>query len=365
MHITKATSVPSVSTFLVLGGGTATGSCGGGTGDNPATGLGPATTATGPSTTATAGGTDSDGSSPGSDSDGSDSDGSGTAGPGPTGPGPGPTGTAGGIPKFDVGSTLDVPGSEGEDTGCKKIDFLFLIDNSGSMRRDEQVALAASFPRFITEIQDTVMARDYHIMVVDTDAPAGLPSSCEDGLGAGLTWDENEVDCGITSGHRYMLDTQPDLSLTFQCLALAGTRGNSTERPMESMERAITVHNPPGECNGGFVRDDTILVVTFITDEEDNGKSSGDPVSWKTAVVGAKNGDEDAMVVLGLIGDSDVTNGVCRTMGSAEGSPVLRSFAESFNFGSWGSICSLDYTPFFSAAVEEVKGACDGFQPPG
>ena len=82
-------------------------------------------------------------------------------------------------------------------------------------------------------------------------------------------------------------------------------------------------------------------------------------------LLAAKNNDENAIVMLGLIGDPDVANGVCTVMGDAEGSPRLRTFAESFVYGSWGSICAMNYTPFFHDAVSVIDTACDDFQPPG
>ena len=38
---------------------------------------------------------------------------------------------------------------------------------------------------------------------------------------------------------------------------------------------------------------------------------------------------------------------------------------ESFTYGSWGSICSPDYAPFFDAAVSVIDTACSQFEPPG
>jgi hypothetical protein len=75
--------------------------------------------------------------------------------------------------KFDVaeGTGTGIDPSAG-DQGCEKVDFLFVIDNSGSML-DEQQSLIASFDGFIEAIQGTLMAQDYHIMVVDTDAESG------------------------------------------------------------------------------------------------------------------------------------------------------------------------------------------------
>ncbi|MDC0672608.1 hypothetical protein [Nannocystis radixulma] len=294
--------------------------------------------------------------------------------------------------KYDVG--VDSGGveheTEGKAEGCGKIDFLFVVDNSGSME-EEQQALVSSFDGFIASIQNTVMAEDYHIMVIDTDdgtlwledcwalcallpecggytcdmLPA--PDSCEIVLGSGLRKDPLNQDCGITGGHRYMVDGQPNLGDTFECVAKVGIDGNGGERPMEAMVAAVSTLNGPGKCNEGFLRKDALLVVTFITDEDDddvaNGESHGNPAGWHAALVAAKYGSEKSIVVLGLIGDPDQPNAVC--VQEAEPSPRLRAFAESFTFGSWGSVCSSDYAPFFDAAVSVIDTACDQFEPPG
>ncbi|MFY0536731.1 hypothetical protein [Nannocystis pusilla] len=89
-----------------------------------------------------------------------------------------------GLPKLDLGEQPE--GTTGEDdplaAGCKKIDFLFVVDNSGSMA-DEQANLIASFPGFIDTITNTLSAKDYHIMAVSTDngMNTGLSSTCTNG----------------------------------------------------------------------------------------------------------------------------------------------------------------------------------------
>jgi hypothetical protein len=292
--------------------------------------------------------------------------------------------------KFDVGKDtggIDPdPDTEGA-AGCQKIDFLFVVDNSGSMA-DEQESLANSFDGFISSIQDTVMAKDYHIMVIDTDAGNSFEQSCfvicqllpvcegyacnnlpkaegcDAMLGTGLIDDPSGKACGVAGGKRFMVDGQPNLSSTFGCLAKVGTDGDGSERPMEAMIAAITSLNGAGGCNEGFLRKDALLVVTFITDEEDDGKSKGTPAGWNAALVAAKVGAEKSIVVLGLIGDPDQPNPVC-AVDAAEASPRLRTFAESFTFGSWGSICSPDYAPFFDASVSVIDTACQQFEPPG
>ncbi len=294
-------------------------------------------------------------------------------------------------PKFDVGgnsSGID-PDSGEPAEGCKKIDFLFVVDNSGSME-EEQVSLANSFDGFISSIQNTVMASDYHIMVIDTDAgnsflqecmvicafpgfemcegfPCDMlpvPMGCDASLGAGLLDNPEGDACGIAGDKRYMVDGQPNLAATFSCLAKVGTNGDGSERPMEAMIAGIDALNDPGACNDGFLRDDALLVVTFITDEEDDEESNGNPAGWNAALVAAKKGAEKNIVVLGLIGDNDQPNPTC-IEGAAEASPRLRMFAESFTFGSWASICTLDYAPFFDQAVGKIDTACQQFEPPG
>ncbi|WAS90806.1 hypothetical protein [Nannocystis punicea] len=292
--------------------------------------------------------------------------------------------------KFDVGEDtgpIDPMPETGEpEGGCQKIDFLFVVDNSGSMA-EEQEALAVSFDGFISSIQNTVMAEDYHIMVIDTDAgnaflqeclvlctffpecegyPCTMlpqPEGCDATLGVGLTKDPSDSECGVVGGNRYMIDGQPNLASTFECLAKVGTNGDGSERPMEAMVSSVGTLNKVGACNDGFLRKDALLVVTFITDEEDDEESNGNPVGWNAALVAAKYGLEKNIVVLGLIGDPDQPNPVCT--GQAEASPRLRQFAESFTYGSWGSICSPDYAPFFDAAVSVIDTACSTFEPPG
>ncbi|PCC73927.1 hypothetical protein SAMN02745121_06153 [Nannocystis exedens] len=292
--------------------------------------------------------------------------------------------------KFDVGDDtgpIDPTHDTGEPMGgCQKIDFLFVVDNSGSMS-EEQEALAVSFDGFISSIQNTVMAEDYHIMVIDTDAGNAFlqecvvlctffpecegypcnnlpqPEGCDATLGVGLTKDPSDSECGVVGGNRYMIDGQPNLASTFECLAKVGTNGDGSERPMEAMVAAVGPLNNAGACNDGFLRKDALLVVTFITDEEDDEESNGNPVGWNAALVAAKYGLEKNIVVLGLIGDPDQPNPVCT--GQAEASPRLREFAESFTYGSWGSICSPDYAPFFDAAVSVIDTACQTFEPPG
>jgi hypothetical protein len=126
---------------------------------------------------------------------------------------------------------LDPPGPE----GCRgKIDFLFVISNSGTMTsHQEQVHTA--LPDFIDAIESNFVDFDRHIMVVDTDHgwlmkdcslcgpgcdPNGeLPTcgaeldECDKMMGAGVTFpagkDSSARRCDLAAG-RYITREDPD-----------------------------------------------------------------------------------------------------------------------------------------------------------
>ncbi len=317
--------------------------------------------------------------------------------------------------KLDLGDDTDDPNTgvdpDGDDeSGCDKVDFLFVIDNSGSMS-EFQANLVSNFPGFINTIQETLdEAQDYHIMVVDTDPVGpidcrvaceqpeksacvdengvcaflnplclplclneldceGLPGGCENPpppdecevMGAGITFprgnDASNLDCNFASGKRYMDSTEPDLQSAFSCAATVGTGATgASEQPMGAIVQAVTPSTPAFACNDDFLRDDAILVVTFITDEDDDAGdgSDGTVEGWRQALISAKNGDEQAIVTLGLFGGG----------GCGEDSVRLTQFVSSWEErGKQGSVCG-DYQTFFQEAVDLIDTTCDDFIPP-
>jgi hypothetical protein len=86
------------------------------------------------------------------------------------------------------------------------------------------------------------------------------------------------------------------------------------------------------------------------------------PLEWYNAVVAAKNGNKDAIVVAGLIPQPD--------MGCTGGNNItLGSHWEEFigcgaRTASRGLVCEPDYAPFFAEAVAVIDETCDNFMPP-
>jgi hypothetical protein len=299
---------------------------------------------------------------------------------------------------FDVADGQGTAGDQGDEEGCTKVDFLFVIDNSNSMY-DNQKNLLANYPAFMDSIEQTLEVEDFHVMVVDTDAfttcgdectywfdegpcvwhetPCGTTkeqaearTECDETLGAGVVIpmgpNSSAAICEFEEGNRYMTAAEPDLSEAFSCAAQVGTGGNGKEAQIEAMLAAVGPQlTQPGGCNEGFLRDDALLVVTLLTDESGDAPEQFDVTLWRDELVAAKNGNEENVVMLGLLPDALPNGGgVCSGDNQAIATKFIE-FVESLPNGSWASVCEDDYQPFFQDAVGVVDGACDDFIPPG
>jgi hypothetical protein len=289
----------------------------------------------------------------------------------------------------------DLPGADDgvtPDEGCRAVDFLFVIDNSVSME-GEQAALVEAFPGFIDTIQTTLPeGSDYHVMVVDTDEWGrcntanpweGIdPDSdtcnayinqtvfeeCDRTLGAGVVnpagaFASNMI-CPLQGGHRYMDATEPDLADAFSCVAQVGTAGHSSERPMDALLAALEPGiNAAGGCNEGYLRDDALLVVTFMSDDPNYEDALG-PQEWYDAIVQAKLGDPAAIVMLGLTPAWEGCQDASAMPKGAHWAELMAMFGER---GLHGNVCSTaqEYIDFFQMAVSTIDQACNEYVPPG
>jgi hypothetical protein len=306
----------------------------------------------------------------------------GEGGSAPGGTGSGSGGSGGGIVIGSGGAA----GGGGEGSGCRKVDFLFIVDNSASMN-NEQAQLVAAFPGFISAIQTTLSAgNDIHVMVTDTDAwgrcntanpwTGSDPSSnlcdsyiethefeeCDRTRGAGVVHPAgkyaSDALCQFPAGRRWLDGTDPNLSANFACAAQVGVAGHPKERPMDSMLAALDAPiNAPGGCNAGFLRDDALLVVTFISDDP-KYEDTGTPDDWYDAVVAAKHGDPNAIVMVGF------TPVGCGGGGSSINGAHWAELVAKFPNHLAAQVCTSDYVPTFTEAVKLIDDSCDQYVPP-
>jgi len=211
------------------------------------------------------------------------------------------------------------------------VDVLFVVDNSSSML-SKQMQLRNAFPVFFEALNNSLgMIPDIQVGVVTTDLGIGGYSSiryCEElGGDGGIMGKAGALDLGencLGSGQRYMVDVEPEgcfiergesgqcfdhgctqqncddeevgqqaLTLSvdvdgcprcrnfegepqdaFSCLADVGVQGCGFEQPLEALRLALNADTTPQ--NEGFLRDDAVLVVVLVTDEDDCSASDPD-----------------------------------------------------------------------------------------
>jgi hypothetical protein len=201
-------------------------------------------------------------------------------------------------------------------TNIDKIDLLFMVDNSNSMR-EEQDALREQFPNLIRVLtsgdinpNDDVLSNfppvtDMHLAVVSSDL--GLPGIHGVMGCSGLGSDGKMIEvgaCAPSSPFPRFLEFSPSqgedavalgaqLASEFGCVANLGTGGCGLEQQLENTLKAvwpadrsdlwflpdptgfggIGQHGPLG-ANGDFIRNDpndglSLIAIVLVTDEED------------------------------------------------------------------------------------------------
>lgn len=273
-------------------------------------------------------------------------------------------------PKLDLDGSRD---SGSPPTACQAIDFLFVIDDSGSME-PYQANLIASFPGFIDGISQTLdTVHSLRVAVTTCDAYVFNVPECM-WLGSSVVRTggdfSSQATCGpYAAGKNYMTEAD-DLAEAFSCAAQVGTGGDEIERPMGAVVNAMRPADPgTAPCNGDFVRDEALLVVVVLTDEYDGPDdpkgdgSLGDPESWRAAVIEAKGGLASNVAVVVI---TNYAGGPCEPGDVFHDGVHMVTFAQSFGENGFvAGICEEDYSIPLAQAIEVILGACQDFVPPG
>lgn len=303
--------------------------------------------------------------------------GDGTTGPDPVTSATVPTddGSTGAVDESSDGDSDTSGAAESEESGdesstgeppmvtpCTTVDILVVIDNSDTMT-EEQAKLTTAIAPFVTLVQSQLpgVMGSIHVGVLSTDAPelvTSTPAATCVPYATGASW--------MAPG-----DT---LITELGCATALGVDGDPDERPMQMISDALTPEmNGVDGANEGFLREDGPLVIVLVTDEEDDYEeetewgSPGDPADWIEAVTAMKDGWEQDVVVLSLIGTEKPN--ACPEFqwdGSegAEIAPRLREFTESFPRNAVGDVCAAEYGTFLDGVVPQIVQACQNYVMP-
>jgi hypothetical protein len=146
-----------------------------------------------------------------------------------------------------------------------KIDLLFVVDNSNSIG-DDQLAIASNarqaFFDVIAQGHEGVLP-DLHIALVTTDMGAGGSSFCPDPDGDnGRFQGPFGPTCPAADGSFLVDEDDGEGGL----VGPRGVGGCGFEQPFAAVQRALDGTHAE---HAGFLRDDALLAVVFLTDEDD------------------------------------------------------------------------------------------------
>ena len=282
----------------------------------------------------------------------------------------------------DFGSTEGDPGLAAETDSCNKMDILFVIDDSGSMR-EEQSNLSANFPQFANVINSftTELGRpiDYRLAVSTTGVSRDLSFAGRGGGDAERQFGADGAlqgsDCATS--RPWLERRDQNIEDTFTCMANVGINWPGVEMPLEAVRLAIQDRVSDGS-NANFFREDALLGVVFLTDENDcswretNGNYIGGdsiqgfcdtrPESIHTYIDALDTFKEDrgrwaTAVIAGL---SDCSS----ELGDASRATRLLDFAQQTGDNAvTSSICEGDLSTALEEALQTFDAACDNFPP--
>lgn len=267
---------------------------------------------------------------------------------------------------------------------CRKMDLVFVVDDSGSMA-EEQNNLASNFPMFATVLNDYRLGSgeelDYRAAVTTTGITASytivipaIPPFPEMRISQSQTGADGKFrqTCGMT--RPWLERTDPDMASTFACAARVGTNGPAIEMPLRAAELAVQ-----DAVNPGFLRDDALLGIVVITDEDDCSRRNSPFETGGDEC--AANGDTDIATVTSFVTGFDQRKGdrgrwataviagpaeCMSAFGAASDAIRLKQFVhETGATAVFGDICQGSLAPALQQALDTFQAACENFPPIG
>ncbi|WP_159397444.1 hypothetical protein [Sorangium cellulosum] len=240
-------------------------------------------------------------------------------------------------------------------SGCEHIDVVFALDNSQSMTEEKESMSEVVFPAFAQALLQMSGIKDFRAAVIDAcPRPANFHTSGAAG------------DCSFQSGKPWMESASTEITREFQCVAdldssdVECSGDSDDEQPASAAAAAL---EPPFSTseNAGFLRDEALLVVVAITDEDEQPVPRQDPQAIHDRLVAAK-GDAKNVVLLGIGGRSECQG----AYGSADEAETLQQLVDTFaddGRGFFWDLCEGRLEDGLTNALTAIEEACTEFVP--
>lgn len=235
---------------------------------------------------------------------------------------------------------------------CKRVDLVIAVDDSGSMTEEMQAMRSQVFPAFATALLKIGGGlEDYRVAVLDA-CPTPATYHTRGNVG----------ECAFESQQVWMDSSSTDLVGEFQCVGdiYSGdaqcSGKNDDEQPASAALAALSAPYAAGE-NAGFLRDDALLVVIAITDEDEQPVPAATDAELYNKLVGIK-GDVRKMVFLGIGGSQDCQG----VYGQAKQAQQLKALTDRFTTekrGVFWDLCQGKLEDGLTAAMKVIEEACN------
>lgn len=267
------------------------------------------------------------------------------------------------------------------DFACKHLDIVIAVDGSSSMNEEMAAMGVEVFPGFADALLDISGGiEDYRVGVLDACASEptfnvtgepGNPGECSQSDA-----DQGSDPCNFASGEAWIEatpETDPmDVKAEFRCVGQIDrvegsddltvgncTGNNDDERPTQAAIAALQ-----DGVNPGFLREEAVLVVIAITDEDEHTIPGRSANALYDELVATK-GDVKDMVFLGIGGGPGGCANECPdNYGSADAARKLHTLTDLFiaeDRGVWWNLCDGDLGSGLAEALDVIEQACDDF----
>jgi hypothetical protein len=274
---------------------------------------------------------------------------------------------------------------------CQAMDIVFVVDNSGSMV-EEQTNLGTNFPMFANILDQYEVAPgqplDYRVAVTTT----GRTITTTVSLGMGFPpititepGDNGAFRNNCGPSRRWLERGDGNLASTLACRANVGTDGpGAAEMALYGGMLSVGERIMDG-TNAGFLREDALLAVVMLTDEDDCSRTddnltigptqdicsaSYQPAGYITPqdaieFYDALKGGRGRWATAVIAGPTACTS----AFGDAVNAAKLQTFVEATNTGTssqngvFSSICEGTLAPALQQALDTFQAACNSFPP--
>lgn len=272
-------------------------------------------------------------------------------------------------PSFNGGAGDGGPATPAP-TGCGKLDVVFAIDSSLSME-EEQENLAKNLPRFVQVLDEyrTQQGRSLDYRIAFTPSAPAFGGGFNRTRGAGAP-----PGCNPGPNRPWLERTDGDVAQFFGCRVMVVDAANGAqvggEDMLETALLGITSAITDGsnrDANGeGFLRDDALLALVIITDEDEGGSDApGKPPTSSIRPMGnypialdqVKSGDRRRWAMSVIAGPT-----ACESPGLGKANEAVRLKKLVADVGPknavFSSICAGDLAGALATTLGTFDAAC-------